>query len=94
MVLLDGSTGLRRGELIALRWQDIDFDSRQVNVPRSIWRNVEGDTKTEVSRKPVPLPMFVVEELRHWREASLYKSEDDFSLPVHPDKWQAGNFAG
>jgi integrase len=81
IVLLDGSTGLRRGEVIALRWRDIDFESCQANVTRSIWNNVEGDAKTEISRKPVPLPAFVVEELKQWREASLYKSEDDFVFP-------------
>ncbi|MHB1838968.1 MAG: tyrosine-type recombinase/integrase [Acidobacteriaceae bacterium] len=81
IVLLAGSTGLRRGEMIALRWRDIDFESCQADVQHSIWRNVEGDTKTEVSRKPVPLPPFVVEELKQWREASLYKSEDDFVFP-------------
>jgi len=81
IVMLDGSTGLRRGEVIALRWRDIDFESCQADVRRSIWRNVEGDAKTEVSRKPVPLPPFVVEELKQWREASLYKSEDDFIFP-------------
>jgi integrase len=81
IVLLDGSTGLRRGELIALRWRDIDFQSCQMNVTRSIWNNVEGDTRTEVSRKPVPLPPFVVEELKEWREASLYNSQDDFVFP-------------
>lgn len=81
IVLLDGSTGLRRGEVIALRWRDIDFESCQANVTRSIWRNVEGDTKTEVSKKPVPLPPLVVEELKQWREASLYKSENDFLFP-------------
>ena len=32
MVLLAGSTGLRRGELIALRWRDIDFAMKQANV--------------------------------------------------------------
>ncbi len=74
-------TGLRRGELIALRWRDIDFKACQADVQRSIWRNVEGDTKTEVSRKPVPLPPFVVNELKQWRDASLYKSEDDFVFP-------------
>jgi integrase len=81
IVLLDGSTGLRRGEIIALRWSDIDFKSCQANVQRSIWRNVEGETKTEGSQKPVPLPPFVVEELKRWREESLYKSEDDFIFP-------------
>jgi integrase len=81
IVLLDGSTGLRRGEVIALRWRDIDFGSCQANVTRSIWNNVEGNTKTEVSAKPVPLTPFVVEELKQWRAASLYKSEDDFIFP-------------
>jgi integrase len=55
MVMLDGSTGLRRGELIALRWRDIDFELMQADVTHSIWRNVEGDAKTEASLKRVPL---------------------------------------
>lgn len=42
---------------------------------------MEGDAKTEISQKPVPLPPFVVEELKRWREASLYKAEDDFIFP-------------
>jgi len=63
MVMLDGSTGLRRGELIALRWRDIDFELMQANVTHSIWRNVEGDAKTEASRKPVPLHPLVIVEL-------------------------------
>ncbi len=29
----------------------------------------------------MPLPPFVVEELKRWREESLYKSEDDFVFP-------------
>ena len=61
MVLLAGTTGLRRGELIALRWRDIDLDSMQANVTHSVWHNVEGNTKTEASRKPVPLPLLIVE---------------------------------
>ena len=81
MVLLDGTTGLRRGELIALRWRDTDLVLKQANVTHSVWRNVEGDTKTEASRKPVPLPTLVVEELKKWRKASLYRSDDDFLFP-------------
>jgi len=81
MVLLAGITGLRRGELIALRWRDIHFELKQANVTHSVWHNVEGDTKTEASRKPVPLPALVVEELKHWRKNTLYKSDEDFVFP-------------
>src|ERR1017187_9222349 len=81
MVMLDGSTGLRRSELIALRWRDIDFQLMQANVTHSIWHNVEGDTKTEASRKPVPLHPFVIEELQQWKSATLYRSNEDFLFP-------------
>ena len=81
MVLVAGSTGLRRGELVGLRWCDVDFESGEADVQRSVWRNVVGDTKTEISRKPVPLPPFVVEELRLWREGSLYRGVDEFVFP-------------
>ena len=81
MVLLAGSTGLRRGELIALRWSAIDFELLQANVVRSIWRNVEGDCKTEASRKPVPLHPVVIQELLNWRTVTPYKGDDDFVFP-------------
>lgn len=64
VVLLVASTGLRRGKLIALRCRNLDFDSCTVFITKSIWRNVEGNTKTRTSKKPVPLPELVVEELR------------------------------
>jgi integrase len=81
MVMLAGSTGLRRSELVALTWRDIDIELMQVNVHRSCVRNRFGDTKTEASRKPVPLHPSVVKCLGVWREASLYRSEDDFMFP-------------
>jgi integrase len=81
MVMLDGSTGLRRGELIALRWRDIDFELMQANVTHSVWHNVEGNTKTEASRKPVPLHPLVIEELRQWQQTSLYRNDEDYLFP-------------
>jgi integrase len=81
MVLVAGSTGLRRGELIALRWQDIDFELSQANVTHAVWHNVEGSTKTEASRKPVPLPSLVVEELKNWHSVTLYRSDRDYLFP-------------
>jgi integrase len=81
MVLLAGSTALRRGEMFGLRWEDVDFKQQVVLVTHSIFRNVQGETKTTGSRKPVPLPPVVVEELRIWRAASLYRSEKDYLFP-------------
>ena len=81
LVLLAGTTGLRRGELIALRWEDIDFAKEVVNVTHAIWHNVEGETKTPASRKPVPLQPLVIYALTSWRETSLYRSEKDYLFP-------------
>jgi integrase len=81
MVLLAGSTALRRGEWIGLYWRDIDFILQQANVTHAIWRNVEGDTKTEASHKPVPLHPIVIDVLQQWRTTSLYKSHDDLVFP-------------
>jgi integrase len=81
MVLVAASTGVRRGELIALRWSDLDLESGTAFITKSVWRNVEGDTKTRASKKPVPLPQLVVNELKEWRQASLYKGDGDYLFP-------------
>jgi integrase len=35
-VLLDASSGLRVGELLGLKWEDVDFEALEVNVTRSV----------------------------------------------------------
>ena len=81
MVMLAGSTGLRRSELSALTWRDIDPLLIQVNVLRSCVRNHFGDTKTEASRRPVPLHSSVVECLNEWRKESKHNGDADFLFP-------------
>src|SRR5215472_12866560 len=46
------TTGLRRSELFALKWKDVDFQAKQIYVTRSIVQNVIGVCKTESSQKP------------------------------------------
>ncbi|WP_235608186.1 tyrosine-type recombinase/integrase, partial [Frankia casuarinae] len=60
--------GLRRGELLGLRWDDVDLDAGTLRVVRSAQR-VSGtlrlvETKTRGSRRPVPIPATTVEALR------------------------------
>jgi integrase len=81
MVLLAGSTGLRRSEMIALTWTDVNTMTLEVNVLRSCVRNRFGDTKTECSRRPVPLHPLVLAALLEWKEESLYKKDADFLFP-------------
>ena len=38
LVLVDAALGIRRGELLGLKWLDIDFDKLEVDVCRSIYR--------------------------------------------------------
>jgi integrase len=81
MVLLAGSTGLRRSEMIALTWADVNTGTMEVSVLRSCVRNRFGETKTECSRRPVPLHAFVLGALLTWQEESTYKEPTDFLFP-------------
>lgn len=81
IVLLAGSTGLRRSEMIGLTWSDLDTRTMEVNVVRSCVRNRIGKTKTESSRRPVPLHPIVLNALLNWRAESVYAEETDFLFP-------------
>src|SRR4029077_21163333 len=73
MVLLGATTGLRRSELFALKWSDVDFSNMRLDVLRSIYLGHVGDCKTEASRKPVPLDERVAADLWMWKETSRYR---------------------
>jgi integrase len=84
LVLLDACTGLRVGELLGLKWSDVDFENEQLHVTRSVVDQVVGDCKTEPSQKPVPLDSFLAQELLTWRSGCPYNQDDDwvFASPL------------
>jgi len=66
-------TGLRRGELLGLRWSDVNIVERRLVVRRSLQINdkggwVLGAPKTKRSRRPVLLTLTSVEALIRHRE--------------------------
>ncbi|HVB15279.1 MAG TPA: site-specific integrase [Stellaceae bacterium] len=66
------ATGMRRGEIAALRWGDIDLDGGKVHVQRSLEQTNAGlafkAPKTNAGRRTVSIPASIVTELRdHWR---------------------------
>ena len=48
-------TGLRTGEADGLQWQDVDFGAGTFQVQRTHSRNGDGGTKTEGSRRTIPM---------------------------------------
>ena len=78
MVILAVTTGLRRSELFALKWQDVDLSTFMLDVQRSIYLGKIGHCKTEASRKPVPLCDHVAADLWLWKEDSKYRQADDW----------------
>jgi integrase len=67
------ATGLRQGELLGLRWTDVDLIGGTVTVRHALQR-VDGslqlvETKTARSRRTVPLPAVALDALRAHRNA-------------------------
>jgi integrase len=62
------STGLRQGELLALRWDDVDLEGGLVRVRRTLLRNrghlLVGEPKTKKSRRTVRLTGTTIAALR------------------------------
>lgn len=73
VAVLGLATGMRRGEIVALRWRDVDFDGGKIRVERSLEQTAAGlvfkEPKTKAGRRTVSIPPSIVAELReHWRE--------------------------
>ncbi len=76
-------TGLRIGELLALRPSDIDLEARTLTVNKS-FQTIDGkeiitEPKTQRSRRVVPLPEKLCDEIREY-EAALYEPDPDDRL--------------
>ncbi len=72
LFLLLLGTGLRRGEALAARWDDLDLDGGHLRVRGTLGRVGGGrltitEPKTEKSRRVVPLPQSLIVELRAHR---------------------------
>ena len=70
-IILAITGGLRRGEILALKWQDVDFESGRAVICRSLEQTREGLRfklpKTDRGRRTVVLPSFTLDALRAHR---------------------------
>jgi integrase len=89
-ILLAATTGMRRGEVLGLRWSDLDLDGGRLAVRQTLTapRNPDtgqhvptfGEPKTRRGKRSVPLPGQTVVALRGHRKAQAAER-----LQVGPD---------
>lgn len=68
LVLVAIFCGLRASELRGLRWDDVDFEGRQINVNQraDVYHKI-GKLKSKSAYRSIPCPSLVLNALREWK---------------------------
>jgi integrase len=82
---LGAYTGMRRGELLGLRWKDIDLDANRLSVRQALvsvaYEMHISDVKTGSGRRTIDIEEETVEVLRSWRK----EREQEVGGPIAED---------
>jgi integrase len=84
LYLTAAMTGMRQGELLAVRWRDIDWAASRVRVRRNFVRGEFGTPKSKRSSRSVPLGDVLAGDLDRHFQASDWQDDDHLVFP-NPD---------
>ena len=91
MVFIAAATGLRRGEFIGLKWEDVDFKAGLIYPRRSIVNQNIGKLKTVASAKPVALDPDLSIALANLKVNSVFSGPNGYSpAPLLPVRNRTG----
>ena len=72
LFLLELTTGLRRGEILALTWDDLNFETGELHISRQVTpvggKNIISEPKTKAAFRTIILPPVMVGLLREYRK--------------------------
>ena len=88
LFLLDLTTGMRRGELLALRWDDLDFDTGKLRIDKQICpvggKLIISEPKTKAANRTIILPPAMLEVLAEYKKGIF--SDLMFPSRIKPDQ--------
>ena len=84
IVLTAAMTGMRQGELFALRWRDVDWDAKRIRVRRNYVRGYWGTPKSRSGERSIGLANRVAVQLKELRQGSRFLADGDlvFASPI------------
>jgi integrase len=83
------ATGVRAGELHALRWRHIDLDKQEVTVETRVdAHNAEDAPKSRAGFRTIPIGADVIKRLREWKVRSKFSKDSDLVFPNTKGKYR------
>ncbi|OUN08604.1 site-specific integrase [Flavonifractor sp. An92] len=88
LFLLELTTGMRRGELLALRWDDLDFATGKLRIDKQVYpvggKLILNEPKTKAANRTIILPPAMVELLAEYKKGVF--SELMFPSRIKPEQ--------
>jgi integrase len=78
LFFLTAATGLRVSEALGLKWSDVEFGTRMINLSRAVVHQHVGEMKTEASQKPIPMAGALANALLEWSGQTPYRQPEDW----------------
>jgi integrase len=89
-LIFAAATGVRAGELHALRWRHIDLDKPEIKIETRVDSHHEEDApKSKAGFRTVPIGADVVKRLRAWKVKSKFSKVGDLVFPNSKGKFKA-----
>ena len=86
MVVVALTTGMRRGELLALRWRNIDEENDCLKVSEAVYDDQFDTPKTKAGIRVIPLPDPVLTMLREWKSKTKRTAPEDLVFGTRTGK--------